>query len=933
VTSTSLKHIVLSAALLFCIQPAGAASVDPLQAGFLQPPDEARIMMRWWWFGPAVTHDRLAREMELMKAGGIGGFEVQPTYPLALDGQVPGLHNLDLMGPEYLEALHFTAQKAKDLGLRMDLTLGSGWPYGGPQFPRSEAAGCLVIRNAEFAVGQKTVPVPEVREGDEVFAAFVGPLPNVPEGQCPYQEVPIRDGLAYLPESVAGLTTASGNIYFTFYISSRTGMQVKRAANKGEGYVIDHYAPAVIQKFITDYADPAIQACAPNPPYAVFCDSLEVGGEDWTPSFLDEFKARRGYDLRPWLPALFTDIGPKTLDIRLDWGRTLTELFNDYFDSAFKTWAEANGTRFRIQGYGSPPAALYSYAYADLDEAEGYNWHGFDESRWAASASHLLGRPVTSSETWTWLHSAVYLATPLDMKAEADRHFLQGINQLIGHGWPYTANGIEYPGWRFYAAAVLNEKNPWWIVMPDVAKYMQRVSFMMRQGVPAQDVALYLSNSDIWANFRSRSVSMNATVTRLLGRDVIPQILDAGFNLDFMDDQLLDMRGKVQGDKLAFGDVTYRVVVLPGVERMPISTLKTLNAFADAGGLIVATGRLPDRAPGFLATEADHQTVRSLASRLFEGPNAKGVFVASDSELGGALAGRLQPDLKCQPAEPDIGFVHRKTDAADIYFVANTANESKSVEATFRVAGRTPECWNPLTGQIEPARTLKTTDNDVTIQLDLDAYGSTLVVFSERHLPEARPAVLADTPAVDLSKDWTVRFGPDYAPVRMADLRSWTDDPATRHFSGVATYEKTVTVPEALLKDGLRVALSLGQARTQDEPAGRGGNGMRAMLEAPVREAAVVTVNGRRAGAVWCPPYRVDVTGLLKPGDNTFRIEVANLAVNYMSDFERHPLPDYQALKAEYGDRFQPQGMNLIQPTTSGLLGPIQLVPVTQTHE
>jgi hypothetical protein len=101
-----------------------------------------------------------------------------------------------------------------------------------------------------------------------------------------------------------------------------------------------------------------------------------------------------------------------------------------------------------------------------------------------------------------------------------------------------------------------------------------------------------------------------------------------------------------------------------------------------------------------------------------------------------------------------------------------------------------------------------------------------------------------------------------------------------------------------------------------------GGSRLQARIDPPVREAAVVYVNGRRAGAVWCPPYTVDVTGLLKRGENEIRIDVANLAVNFMAG---RPLPDYKALNARYGERFQPQDMDQIQPVTSGLLGPIRL--------
>ncbi len=530
--------------------------------------------MRWWWFGPAVAKAELEREMNLMKQGGIGGVEVQSTYPLVLDDEKPGLKNFKFLSQEYLDALKFAAEKAKELGLRMDLTLGSGWPYGGPQFTLSEAAGRLHTEKKEIAEGQTSVALPKMGEGERLFAAFIGPLKNIQPGDNPYKEIENRDGAAQVPADLKGPNQV------TFFIAGQTKMKVKRPAYGAEGFVIDHYSPAVVEKFIKEIAEPAVKACGPNKPYSVFCDSLEVAGEDWTYNFLDEFQRRRGYDLRPYLPALFSDVGPKTLDIRHDWGKTLTELFNDYFISAFEKWAKENGTKFRLQGYGTPPSALYSYAYADLGEGEGYQWKGFRETRWASSANHLLGRPITSSETWTWLHSPVFRASPLDIKAEADLHFLQGINQFIGHGWPYSPPEIEYPGWRFYASAVFNENNPWWIIMPDLAKYLQRISYIMREGRPANDVALYLANSDAWASFVPGKVAMNKAIAKRLGRDIIRQILESGYNLDFFDDELLDMRGKVENGTLAFGDIKYKVVVLAGVERIPPSTIRKLEEFA-----------------------------------------------------------------------------------------------------------------------------------------------------------------------------------------------------------------------------------------------------------------------------------------------------------------------------------------------------------------
>ena len=100
-------------------------------------------MMRWWWFGPAVTKSELEREMRLMKEGGIGGFEIQPVYPLVLDDAATGIKNLPFLSDEFIEALRFTSEKARELGLRVDLTIGSGWPYGGPQVSISQASSRL----------------------------------------------------------------------------------------------------------------------------------------------------------------------------------------------------------------------------------------------------------------------------------------------------------------------------------------------------------------------------------------------------------------------------------------------------------------------------------------------------------------------------------------------------------------------------------------------------------------------------------------------------------------------------------------------------------------------------------------------------------------------------------------------------------------------
>ena len=846
--------------------PAHAAGIDDLQRGFERPPDEARIMMRWWWFGPSVTQPELEREMRVMRDGGIGGFEVQPVYPLALDDPERGVRNMNFLSPEFLDHLRFTARKAKELGLRMDLTLGSGWPYGGPGVPITEAAGRLRVEKVKVAAGARRIPLPTLMQGEKLLGAFTA------GGLEEWRDV--RDGALWLPAN-----GAPAEIWF--FLSSRTGMMVKRPSVGGEGYVLDHYDRAALDRYLRTVAEPLVNALGPDKAFALFCDSLEVFGSDWTPDLLAEFQKRRGYDLRPLLPALASDQGAQTPGIRHDWGRTLTELLDERFLQPLHAWVRARGSQFRIQGYGIPPATLSSSAHTDISEGEGAQWKVVRAARWASSANHIYGRAVTTSETWTWLHSPAMRATPLDMKAEADIHFLQGVNQLIGHGWPYTNAGEEYPGWRFYAAAVFSESNPWYAAMPDIARYLQRMSWLLRQGEVAHDVALYLPTSDAWSRFTAGHVHMIEALREHVGAEVMPQILDNGYAMDFLDDGTLER---------ALG--RYRVLVLPNVEFLPAAAARAIAAFEKRGGIVLATRRRPERAPGLRAPAADHDAVRQALSSA--------TLVARDSELGAALKAKLTPDIAWSAEQHALGFEHRRTPDADIYFVANTSNQPVELRARFRAEG-TPEAWNALTGEATAPR-----GEGANLVVDLAPYESRVYVFSKRP-HHSRPERRASGESIDLTAGWDRPLG------------DWAAADATRYFSGTHTYERDVTLTSAQLR-GARWRLDFGAGTPV--PESRLTNGHRAWLDGPVREAVVVYVNGERAGSVWCAPYRLDVTRLLKPGANRLRLVAANTAMNHMAG---RSLPNYRFLNLRYGVRFEPQEMEKVTVLPSGILGGVRL--------
>jgi len=891
------------------------ASLEELRRLFRNPPEDDRIMMRWWWFGPSVEKSELEREMRMMKEGGIGGFEVQPVYPLAPDDPEQGFKNLPYLSDEFLDRLRFVAEKAQGLGMRVDLTLGSGWPYGGPQVPITEAAGSLRIVKTKPGANSRSVPAPSLAVGEELLMSFLVPTQSSKTAGQFTQLTDIHDGRAFLPSAA----DESGVVLF--FISSRTGMQVKRAAVGAEGFVLNHYDKAAAEHYLQNVGDRLMQAFTAKPPYAVFCDSLEVYNSDWTGDFLQEFEKRRGYDLRPHLPALEEDGSTDTQSIRHDWGQTLTELFEERFASPLHEWAKRNRTKLRMQAYGIPPAELSSNALVDLPEGEGAEWQSLSATRWASSASHLYGVPVTSSETWTWLHSPVFRATPLDMKAEADRHFLEGINQLIGHGWPYTPSNVEYPGWRFYAAAVFDEKNPWWGVMPDITGYLQRVSYMLRQGLPVSDVAVYLPNDDAWARFRPGHVNLFETLREVIGTDVVTGLLNGGFNFDFFDDNALRKIGKIDGPNLVLGANRYHIAVLPNTERIPVDTYLKLGSFARAGGILVATRRLPGTAPGFGSPEKDKREIQSTSEQLFQASSAAGRFVADEANLASILSKLATPDLRFAPAAPEIGFVHRKLAAGELYFIANTSNMRQQVDATFRITDLEPEWWNPMTGEHRAAQVNNRSRMGITVPLDLEAYGSRLLMFVSQKASTPPRAASSSPSAIDISHDWRVTFGTGGKSETMNQLRSWTDDDEAQFFSGVATYEKTVTIPPEELRGAVSVQINFGDGRPI--PPQRLKAGMQAWLEPPIRETAVVYVNGSRVGSIWCPPYSIEVTSLVHAGENSIRVEVANLALNSMAG---HSLPDYRLLNLRYGVRFEAQDMDKVQPIPAGLFGPVRML-------
>jgi alpha-L-rhamnosidase len=827
-------------------------------------------MMRWWWFGPAVEPAELERELRAIAAAGFGGVEVSFVYPLS-----PVPHPF---GSEGLSAaLRFAADRASELGLRFDVTLGSGWSYGGPHITADLAARRLRWEKREIQSAAMTVSVTEPWPGDLLVAAYLG-NGSVQEPPAEFTELPVYDALIRIPEG-------PGPRLVLLAYSALTGQYVKRVAAGAEGPVLDHYSAAAARQHLRCVGEPLVAAVPPRLIGSVFCDSLEVYGADWTPELMVEFGRRRGYDAQPELYKLVVDCAGSGR-FRADFYRTLTELYEQNFVAVIQRWAADHGLRFRIQGYGVPPASVSSYRFADLYEGEGWAWKEITQTRWASSAAHLYGNPVVSSEVWTWVHSPSFRATPLDLKGEAHEHLLAGVNQFVGHGWPYSPPGAPGLGWFFYAAGAIDDRNPWWPAMSALNAYLHRLCWLLRQGEHVADVRIYVPASDVYAGMGqggSGSLDLWRESRRHIGPDIPGIVRESGLDFDLIDDDAVGV--------IAPADAG--VVILPFASALPAATRAWLDSVVAAGSSVLSVGNHPGNG-----------TATDLAS------------------LRDALADVAAPDVTLTPPVPDVGVVHRTVGAVDLYLVVNTGNEPVSFGFSGRTGHRRYEEWDASLGGARRAGAVHG-----SIPVELHPYQATVIVTFDGPRGADAPGPEADREEGTLLLDggWQVEFldeKPRTVPKNVFLPHRWEDERSG--YSGAAAYETDLHVERAWLDDGRRIMLDFGPTERADlGSAARNairGTSYRAHVCPPIRDVGVVSVNGAEIGMLWAPPYEIDLSGHLEPGANRLRVVVYNTAANALA-CDTASQQTFEGSTARFGRRFRVQDLDLaLERVVSGLM-------------
>ena len=942
----------------------------------MDPPHAAKPMTRWWWFGGAVTPEEITRELVFMKEAGLRGAEIQPVYPIEVDDAARGIRNLRYYTDEWFAVLRHAATEARRLGLQLDFTLGSGWPYGGPFVTPALAARRLRVLEQD-AAGPLDFAwdlTPHLTGDDRMVGVVAAPLrrdATLDLGRArvladqPSSE--LRQGVRQ--GSFVRARVDEGLWRVMVFLDSPTGQLVKRPTLGMEGYVLDHHSREAMALFLRAAGDRVLDALGDAPFHSVFCDSLEVYGADWTAEFLAEFEKRRGYDLRPYLPALFHEAGEATPHVRHDARLTLSDLNLDHFFGPLVAWAEKRGVKARIQAHGAPGDVMRAYGLAHIPEGEniflGDRYQvNLRHRRMASSAAHLYGKPVASSETYTWLRTPLFATTLERMKPATDAVLLDGLNHIVNHGYSYSPPEAGEPGWAFYASTEANHTNTWWRHYPHLARYVQRTCAVLQTGVAVNPVAVYLPLSDLFAQFGAGSLHIDVEAEGRMDAALFSGLRQGGYDFDLVHDHALAALASVEGGELRAGTARYRVVIVPGARYMPPESASRLVELVRGGGHVVFVGGLPEGAAGLTAREARSEEVKGALLGLWGHEPVPGeiertgdgtaVVVADTAAALARLEQVLPPDFRIvapaggpahAQARETVGFVHRRVGEIDVYFVANLSDDAHELRVRLAVGHRAPERWDPETAETHRSLVYEYGEDEgrlfTEVELDLAALESCFVVFgAARDEPlvtaagwpglrrltrsgtkvEAEGMVMAGgervlTLASGKPHKFRVRELPSPVPidgpftltlgraaaVALPALVPWAEIPAGRIFSGWGVYETEFDAP--LLEADLEWTLDLGT----------------------VHETAEASLNGQTLGAAWKGRRRLACGAALRAGPNHLRIEVANL---WIHNLVSRPAPDLRALEESYGVRWGRYGEVKVESLPpSGLLGPVRLVP------
>ena len=916
----------------------------------------AKPAARWWWLGSAVDEANLGYNMEAYARAGLGELEITPIYGVQGNEE----NELSFLTPEWMRALEYTQTKGDEVGIRIDMSTGTGWPFGGPETSLHDAATKAIFEQYTVQGGQAVeLPIAVANRKDAPSSTL--------DKVMAYQGSKHIDVTKKCDEKgVLRWQAPEGEWQVIALFVGKTRQAVKRAAPGGEGYVIDHLSKGAVKRYLGRF-EKAFKASGTAAPNNFFNDSYEVYGADWTPDFLEQFARRRGYRLEHYFREFLDEERPEiTCRIVSDYRETVSDLLLENFTHQWTRWAHRMGSVTRNQAHGSPANLIDTYAAVDIPECEGFGLSEFgieglrrdsltrkndsDLSmlKYASSAAHISGKPLVSSETFTWLTE--HFRTSLSQcKPDMDLMFVSGVNHMFFHGTPYSPREAEWPGWSFYASINMSPTNSIWRDAPAFFDYIGRCQSFLQMGKPDNDFLVYLPVYDLWNEQPGRLLAfdihkMHRVAPKFIA--TVNEICNNGYDVDYISDSFVRTTRCVDGQLVTSSGAAYKAIIVPSVKRMPADVLAQLEKLARAGATVVFIGGMPEDVPGYGNLEARRKvfnkalkgmksTVDSQQSTATT-PEAnsqlsivncqleKGrIILGDDYRETLALCGVQPEEVKTKHG---MQYIRRCNGKGHHYFISALQPEGMDGWVTLSVDDADAMIFDPVTGEKGRAAT-RTTDKGLQVYLQLKS-GQSLIVQTFTAPVEAdnwcylQPQTLALT----LDHGWKLDFvevngqrstvngqqSTVNCPLSIVNCQLSIDTPRSW---------TTLDIPEATTMMGTgRYTLEF------DLPAMAADEWV--LYLGDVRESARVRINGKEAGTAWCVPFQLTVGKYLQQGKNILEVEVTNLPANRIAELDRQQVPWRRFKEINVVDlNYKKTSYAHWTPLPSGLNGQVKLIP------
>jgi len=833
--------------------------------------DTSKPWTYWWWMGSAVNEQDIETQLQDFANAGFGGVHIIPIYGAkGYEAQF-----LPFLSEEWLEIVAFTINRAKQLQLGVDLTLGTGWPYGGPMVNENTAAKKLFVTdsllNETDRIFLKREDLKLKYDLIEILAVQVSSK-NTSSMYFMNNEKSIEEEVA------------KDNWQLTIFGIQNTGQKVKRAAPGGEGFVVDHFSKEAIDKYLSHFEEKLIKANFDVNPRVFYNDSYEVYRADWTKNFTHKFQELHGYALPQYLPLLKDTLHPNRPHFLHDIRATISEMLYNNFAKTWTSWSTKNGKLTRYQAHGSPANILDLYALADIPETESFGCSNFgipglncdqdyrEENfgrpsplmmKFASSPANLLGKPFVSSETSTWLanHFKVSLS---QIKPQIDELFIAGINHIFYHGATYSPANEAFPGWLFYASTNYNRQSHFWDELPLLNQYIQRCQQQLQAAKPDNRVLIFFPIDDLWTSTKG-NILLLLDVHKYskwfsdtdFGKTAA-SLWDNGYGYDYISDKQLEVLQLTSDKKLTVDGITkYDVLVFPPTKYLATTSLNGLNRLAEKGAKIIFTDDLPENEAGLAARMGNNSTFENLKTEIKTNDQ---VDVTNNLIKSLQASGTVAESMKVK----GLDFIRKKQGEDFLYFVSNLSDRFYADTVELSVNAEYVILQDPLNGMKGYLPS-----NKFYLQLPP---GKSIFVQTRRVQPALNDWTYFDgSENISFSKnEWQVNFigGISESISNTFDidqLTSWVDwgDTTLQTYCGKASYKTSFTLDKNQLGKTLKINFEA------------------------INESAEVLVNGTSCGTIWSLPYELEIPSQVLKEINELEIIIQNLSANLMRKIDK----------------------------------------------